>query len=86
MKMITISKLHDLNTESDEGKMLLAALAVLTSISPEQINSGEYGGTTNPDQVVEKIADLSNYIFSPKEYEANKIKLKRDDTINNIIG
>lgn len=87
--MITVSSIRDIDDSTKEGKMLMAALSVLTSISHEQIDEHEYGGHTHPDDATERIANLANYIYYTEEYKRLELvkesSIKRDNTIDNII-
>jgi hypothetical protein len=46
-----------------EGKLLMAAIAVLTSIDKKDICEGKYGGSNHPDVVMKNLWELANYIF-----------------------
>ena len=69
-----------------EGKLLMAALSVLTSIDKKDIREGQYGGMNHPDIVMENLWKLSNYIFHQKEYEEWEVVENRDKKINDIIN
>jgi hypothetical protein len=68
-----------------EGKLLMAALSVLTSIDKKDIQKGQYGGMNHPDTVMENLWKLSNYIFHQKEYEEWEVVENRDKKIENIL-
>lgn len=72
--------------KTDEGKLLLAALAILTTIKEEDIINGIYGETTTPDQVFGKIQNLANKIYYIEEYEKEQIRLKRENKIKKLFG
>lgn len=78
------------DTESIEGKLLLAALSILTSITAEQIKEGEYGGMNHPDIVTEKVWRIANYIFHQQDFEkfeeAEKISNLRDSKITDLLN
>jgi hypothetical protein len=82
--MIKVETIRDIDDSTKEGKMLMSALAVLTSITHEQINDNEYGGNTHPDEVTERIADLTNRIYYEFEYKQLQEINKRDNAINQI--
>ncbi len=88
--MISIDTIREIDDSTKEGKMLMAALAVLTSITHEQIDDHEYGGMVHPDEAVCRIAELANYIYFTDEFKRQKAISeginKRDNTINNIIN
>ena len=79
-------KFHKLDTNSIEGKLLLAALAVLTSIDNNDIKEGGYGGMNHPDVVVENIWSLANRIYHEAEYDQWKITQNREQKINSIFA
>jgi hypothetical protein len=68
-----------------EGKLLMAALSVLTSIDKKEIRKGQYGGMNHPDTVMENLWDLANYIFHQKEHEEWKLVENRDKKIDILI-
>lgn len=83
--MIQHSKLTDIDLNSTEGKLLMAAIAILTSIEEKHIISGKWGSSLNPDKAVEKITELANKIYYEEEWLAEQIKLNRDNKINKIL-
>jgi hypothetical protein len=78
-------KFTELKEDSVEGKLLLSALAVLTSIEKKDIREGKYGGMNHPDTVMENIWDLANKIYFEKEYKDWLVIENRDNKINNIL-
>ena len=78
-------KFKEFNQDSVEGKLLLSALAVLTSIEKKDIREGKYGGMNYPDTVMENIWDLANKIYFEKEYKDWLVIENRDNKINNIL-
>ena len=68
-----------------EGKLLMAALSVLTSIDKKDIRKGQYGEMNHPDTVMENLWDLANYIFHQKEHEEWKLVENRDKKIDILI-
>jgi hypothetical protein len=84
--MIYINTIRDFSTETLEGKLLLAALSVLTTIDCQQIKSGKYGGTVHPDDALRKIVDLANYIYYEEEYKSYLESVKRQNKIEDIIN
>jgi hypothetical protein len=83
--MIDLFNVGKINTSSDEGKLLLAALAVLTSIDTIDIKNGEWGGSVHPDLALEKVIDLANRIFYDNEdYKNWKKTIDRDKQINEL--
>jgi hypothetical protein len=70
--------------ESDEGKMLLASIAILTSISISDIQEKKYGSTCSPEDVIDTIQDLANRIFHEKEWKRDQMGKKRIEKINKL--
>lgn len=83
--MITIKTISDFSHDSDEGKMLLAALAVLTSIDKKDITENKWGGWVHPDDALRRVADLANKIYYEEEWKAEESRIKRDEKISKII-
>jgi len=84
--MINLKTIRDFNDNSPEGKLLLAAISILTSISGEDIKDNKWGGTVHPDKALLKIQDLANRIYYEEEWKGEQIKIKRDIKINKIIN
>ncbi len=82
--------IKDINDDSKEGKMLLAALSILTSITPDQINENEFGGMTHPDDVIKRVANIANYVYYEEEYKRQEVIekdiIKRDLVINKLVN
>ncbi|MCK9476789.1 MAG: hypothetical protein M0R46_12760 [Candidatus Muirbacterium halophilum] len=72
--------------KTDEGKLLLASLAILTTITEEDIINEIYGVTTTPDQVFDKIQILANKIYYNEEFEKEQIRLKRENKMKKLFG
>ncbi len=83
--MISKNKITDINDISDEGKLLVAALAVLTSIDIKDIKNEKWGGMVHPDDALERIQDLANKIFYEEEYNSYLKSKERDNKINSIL-
>ena len=83
--MINYEKLQDINTNTPEGQLLLAAIAILTSIDHKHILSGKWGGTITPDTAVKQITELANKIYHEEEYKAEQQRIERDNKINKIL-
>jgi hypothetical protein len=67
--MKNFNSLRDIDTNTDEGKMLLAALSVLTSIeTPDK----RYGGMTHPDDVLKRVENLTRYIYEDRTNDIEK--------------
>lgn len=66
------------STESEEGKMLLAALAMMTG-NPEW-------SSKTPDTVTNEVINLANQIFYEEEWKSDQIRKKRSDSVDNILS
>ena len=80
--MINYKTIRDFNDNSPEGKLLLMALAILTSINVED----KWGGMVHPDDALMKVQDLTNQIYYEEEWKGEQIKITRDNKINSIIN
>ena len=83
--MINLKSIRDFNDNSPEGKLLLAAISILTSINVEDIKDNKWGGMVHPDNALLKIQDIANRIYYEEEWKAEQIKIKRDTKINSIL-
>ncbi len=70
--------------ESDEGKIMLAALAILTSLTHDDIKSNKYGCCSSPEPVFDIVVDLANQIFFESEWKLDQLGKKRIQKINAI--
>ena len=83
--MINLKTIRDFNDNSPEGKLLLAAISILTTISEEDLKDNKWGGMIHPDNALLKIQDIANRIYYEEEWKAEQIKIKRDTKINSIL-
>jgi len=83
--MINLKTIKDIK-DSEEGQLLLMAIAILTSIKPEDIKSDKWGGMVHPDDALERIQDLANKIYYEEEWKGEQIKIMRDNKLNKIIN
>ena len=83
--MINLKSIRDFNDNSPEGKLLLDAISILTSINVEDIKDNKWGGMVHPDNALLKIQDIANRIYYEEEWKAEQIKIKRDTKINSIL-
>ena len=83
--MIEHTRLSDIDHKSKEGQLLMAAVAILTSIDHKHITSQKWGGMVNPDTAVKQIADLANKIYYEEEWKAEQQRIERDNKLNNIL-
>ena len=84
--MIDLNKINSINTNSDEGKLLLAALAILTSITEEDITNKKWGGFVSPTTALEGVEDLAMKIFYKEDYERWQLTKFIDDKIDSILN
>jgi hypothetical protein len=84
--MIKLDTIRGIDDKSDEGKLLIAAVAILTSIKKEDVISNEWGGLVSPDEGIRKIQDLANRIYYKQEWEAEKMSKERDNKIEEILN
>jgi len=84
--MIQHNKLTDINLNSEEGKLLMAAIAILTSIDIKHITSNKWGGNISPDKAVKQITELANKIYHEEEWNKEQQRLNRDNNINKILN
>jgi hypothetical protein len=83
--MIIKNKITEISDISDEGKLLFAAVAILTSIDIKDIKNEKWGGMVHPDDALERIQDLANKIFYEEEYKSYLKSKERDNKINSIL-
>ena len=76
--MIKVEEFRQIDTNIDEGKLLLAAISILTSIDSEQIKRKRWGGMISPDQAHDQIVELANRIFFEEEFKT-EVKRKRKE-------
>jgi hypothetical protein len=81
--MINFKKICDINN-SDEGKILIAAIGILTSIDRDDVDR-YWGGMIHPDDALERVVDLANKIFHKEEWELEQIIENRENSINKIL-
>ena len=74
-------KFNQFDTDTQEGMLLLASIAVLTG----SIDTKKYGSNKSPDEVFSHIQDLANRIFFEEEYKQKEIQEKRDRIIENLL-
>jgi hypothetical protein len=84
--MILREKFNQIDCDTDEGKLLLAAISILTSIQTEDIKRRRWGGTISPDQAFNQISDLANRIFYEKEYTLEVKRKRKEKKRNRLIS
>lgn len=83
--MIEWKDITDFNGDTDEGKVLLAAIAILSSIEVDDIKENIWGGMVNPNTAIKQLVDLTNRIYYEEEWKLEQERIKRDLTINKIL-
>ena len=75
-------KFNQFDTDTQEGMLLLASVAVLTG----NIDISKYGSNKTPDEVFKHIQDLANRIFFEEEYNQAELQKKRNKKLEQIIN
>lgn len=75
-------KFNQFDTDTQEGMLLLASVAVLTG----NIDMSKYGSNKSPDEVFKHIQDLANRIFFEEEYKQAELQKKRNKKLEQIIN
>lgn len=84
--MIQLNTVRDLDDKSNEGKLLIAAIAILTSLQQEDIKNNTWGGLVSPDQGLSQIQDLANKIYFEKEWKAEEKSKERNRKIEQTLN
>lgn len=74
-------KFNQFDTDTQEGLLLLASIAVLTG----SIDTKKYGSNKSPDEVFSHIQDLANRIFFEEEYKQIELQNNRNRIIENLL-
>jgi|LakMenEpi03Aug12_release.lakeMendotaPanAssembly.Ray.scaffolds.fasta_scaffold2206462_1 DNA phosphorothioation-dependent restriction protein DptG len=83
--MITIKKISEL-PDTEVTKLLITAVAVLTSISEADIEEEMWGGTVQPDDALKQIVELANKLYYFEEWESEEKSKERIEKINKIVN
>ena len=83
--MITIKKISEL-PDTEVTKLLITAVAVLTSISEAEIEEEMWGGTVQPDDAIKQIVELANKLYYFDEWESDEKSKERIEKINKIVN
>jgi len=83
--MITIKKISEL-PDTEVTKLLITAVAVLTSISEADIEEEMWGGTVQPDDALKQIVELANKLYYFDEWESDEKSKERIEKINKIVN
>ena len=71
--MNDIKNVLDIDIDSKEGKLLVAAIAVLTTLREEDLTAKKWGRSLNANTALNKLSDLTNTMFANK-YRTEGIK------------
>lgn len=82
--MINIYKICDIPS-TEEGKVLMAAIAILTSLDNDDLKNNLWGGMVHPDDALERVIELANKIFYKEEWKSEQILKERDFKLNKIL-
>lgn len=74
--MIDIKDISDIDIETDEGKLLISALSILTT--------NNFTDKT-PFDVLKMLSDLGNQIFYLNEYKLHLRSIERDKKIEDLL-
>lgn len=77
---------NKVDTTTPEGKMVIAAVAILTSLDKQDLEEAKYGGWSHPHDVFNRVMDLANQIYHEEEYKQFKIVEGRNDKINSVLN
>ena len=84
--MIQLNTVREIDDQSTEGQLLIAAIAILTSLQQEDIKNNTWGGLVSPDQGLSQIQDLANKIYFEKEWKAEEKSKERNRKIEQILN
>lgn len=84
--MIQLNTIRELDDKTTEGKLLIAAIAILTSLQQEDIKNNTWGGLVSPDQGLSQIQDLANKIYFEKEWQAEEKSKERNRKIEQTLN
>ena len=82
--MINLKKINQIS-DTNEGKSLIAAIAILTSLDSKDLESEKWGGNVHPDDALERVVDLANKIYHEKEWMSEQIIKQREIKLNKIL-
>ena len=73
--MKNLEKIDDIDLSTNEGRLLVSAIAVLTSLRIKNILDKEWGGGIDHDVCIQKLTNISDQIFVSKGYRTDKISV-----------
>ena len=83
--MLELKNISDFSDNSNEGKLLMAALAILTSIDVHDIKKNKWGGMMSPNKALKKVQDLANKIYFNDEYYQYFNAIERDKKLDKLF-
>lgn len=88
--MINIGHISEVDINTKEGKLFIAAIAVLTSLKEQDLQSKKWGRSIDANQGLMALCDLANKMFPEKQYRTEKIselkKRRNTKDIKNPLG
>jgi hypothetical protein len=83
--MINLNNISEVDINTKEGKLFIAAIAVLTTLKEQDLQSKKWGRSVDANQGLKVLCDLANKMFSEKTYRTEKItKLKKERSLKGI--
>ena len=83
--MIEWQNITEFDSDTPEGKVLLAAISILSSIECEDIKENKWGGMVHPDDALKQVVELANKIYYEEEWKLEQERIKRDNTISKVL-
>lgn len=83
--MIEWQNITEFDSDTPEGKVLLAAISILSSIECEDIKENKWGGMVHPDDALKQVVELANKIYYEEEWKLEQERIKRDSTISKVL-
>ena len=84
--MINKNSISDIDHNEVDGKLLMMALAILTSIDENDIKEKTWGGWEHPDIAFQQVVELANKVYYEEEWKAEEIKRNRNNKLNEILN
>jgi hypothetical protein len=73
--MKNLEKIQDIDLSINEGRLLISAIAVLTSLRIKNILDKQWGSSVNNEVCIEKLSEIADGFFAKKEYRTDKISV-----------
>jgi hypothetical protein len=75
MIMENLKKIEDVDISTNEGRLLISAIAVLTSLRIKNILDKQWGAGIDYQVCIQKLSEIADGIFVKKEYRTDKISV-----------